>query len=132
MENIWYFFWFNVFSIIVLIIASIILFIKKEKYYIITEIIFFLFLLYVLEDSVRFIKDITNQETTEIIAVYERNVRGSGYPGARILVFQDGGKTYKIMSPRITKIHMKMEVGKTYKIEYFDNTEIIKNYILIE
>jgi hypothetical protein len=32
----------------------------------------------------------------------------------------------------MTKEHVKMEVGKIYKIEYFDNSRVIKSYELIE
>lgn len=37
-----------------------------------------------------------------------------------------------IIFPIIIKTHVKMEVYKTYKIEYFNNTKVIKNYELIE
>ena len=83
-------------------------------------------------DSVSYIKDITKQETTEITAVYIGYEKGSVDPGAWRLILKNEDETYKIISPIITKIHVKMEVGKTYKIEYFNNTKIVKDYKLIE
>jgi hypothetical protein len=71
-------------------------------------------------------------ETTEITAVYVEYQKGSVDPGAWRLIFENENGTYKIISPIITKIHVKLEVGKTYKIEYFDNSKIIKKYTLIE
>lgn len=132
MKNIWYIFGISVFMFIGLVIVGIILFIKKDKYYILNEMIIIAFLIFLLVDSVPFIKDITKQETTEITAIYVEYQKGSVDPGAWRLIFKNESGTYKIISPIITKIHVKMEVGKTYKIEYFDNSKIIKNYILIE
>ncbi len=132
MKNIWYIYGISVFGVIVLIITGIIFYIRKDKYYILSEIFIIAMLIFLIVDSVPFIKDITNQETTEITAVYVEYQKGSVDPGAWRLIFENENGTYKIISPIITKIHVKMEVGKTYKIEYFDNSKIIKNYILIE
>ena len=132
MENIWYIFGISVFAFIVLIIAGIIFFIRKDKHYILTEIIIVVMLLFLLVDSIPFIKDLTMHETTEITAVYVEYQKGSVDPGAWRLIFENENGTYKIISPIITKIHVKLEVGKTYKIEYFDNSKIIKKYTLIE
>ena len=132
MNNIWYIFGISVFAFIVLVLAGIIFFIRKDKHYILTEIIIVVMLLFLLVDSIPFIKDLIMQETTEITAVYVEYQKGSVDPGAWRLIFENENETYKIISPIITKIHVKMEVGKTYKIEYFDNSKIIKNYTLIE
>ena len=132
MENIWYIFGLSVFAFIVLIIAGIRLYIRKDKYYILSEIIIIAMLIFLLVDSAPYIKDITKHATTEITAVYVEYQKGSVDPGAWRLIFENENGTYKIISPIITKIHVKMEVGKTYKIEYFDNSKIIKKYTLIE
>lgn len=132
MKNLWYIFGISVFAFIILIITGIIFFIRKDKYYIISEIIIIAMWIFFIVESVPYIKDITKQETTEIIAVYVEYQKGSVDPGAWRLIFENESETYKIISPIITKIHVKMEVGKTYKIEYFDNSKIIKDYTLIE
>lgn len=132
MKNIWYIFGISIFAFIVLVIDGVIFYIRKDKYYILNEIIIAGFLIFLLVDSVPFIKDIVKQQTTEVTAVYVEYQKGSVDPGAWRLIFENESQTYKIISPIITKIHLKMEVGKTYKIEYYDNSKIIKNYILIE
>ena len=132
MKNIWYIFGISVFSFIVLIIADIIFYIRKDKYYILLEIIIIAMLIFLLVDSGPYIKDITKHETTEITVVYVEYQKRSVDPGAWRLIFENENGTYKIISPIITKIHVKLEVGKTYKIEYFDNSKIIKKYTLIE
>ena len=132
MKNIWYLFGISIFTFVVLAIAGIVFYVKKNKNYILSNILIIFMLIFLLVDSVPYIKDITRQETTEIIAVYVEYQKGSVDPGAWRLIFKDGKDTYKIISPIITKNHVKMEVGKTYKIEYFNNSKIIKNYTLIE
>jgi hypothetical protein len=118
MENIWYIFGISVFAFIGLIIFGIIIYIRKSKYYILSEIIIIAMFIFLLVESVPYIKDIAQQETTEITAVYVEYQKGSVDPGAWRLILKNGNETYKIISPIITKIHVKMEVGKTYKIEY--------------
>ncbi len=132
MKNLWYIFGISVFTFIGLIIIGIILYIKKDKHYIISEIIIIAALILFIFESIPYVKDITKQETTEITAVYVEYQKGSVDPGAWRLIFENENGTYKIISPIITKIHVKLEVGKTYKIEYFDNSKIIKKYTLIE
>ena len=131
MENLWYIFGISVFTFIGLIIIGIIFYIRKDKYYILSEIIIIAMLIFLLVDSAPYIKDITKHETTEITAVYVEYQKGSVDPGAWILIFENENGTYKIISPIITKNHVKLEVDKTYKIEYYKNTEIIKNFTLV-
>lgn len=132
MKNIWYIFSVSVFAFIVLIITGIIFYIRKDKYYILSEIIILAMLIFFIFDSIPYIKDITKEETTEITAVYIEYQKGSVDPGAWRLIFENGNETYKIISPIITKIHIKMEIGKTYKIQYFKNSKVIKNFEFIE
>ena len=132
MKNIWYIFGISVFAFIVLIIAGIIFYIRKDKYYILSEIIIIAMLIFLLVDSAPYIKDITKHETTEITAVYVEYQKGSVDPGAWRLIFENEEDEFNLLAPVITKDCVKMKVGKTYKIEYFDNSRVIKNYELIE
>lgn len=132
MENIWYIFGISIIAFIVLVITGIVLYIKKYKYYILSEIIIIAMLIFLAVDSIPYVKDTIKQETTEITAVYVEYQKGNVDPGAWRLIFENEKETYKIISPIITKNHVKLEVDKTYKIEYFKNTEIIKNFILVK
>lgn len=132
MKNLWYIFGITVFSIIALIIIGIVLYVKKSKNLILSEILIMIFLVFLIVENVPYIKDITRQETIEITATYVEYQKGSVDPGAWRLIFEDEDCTYKIISPIITKNHVKMKIGKTYKIEYYKNTKTIKNYTLIK
>ena len=73
-------------------------------------------LIFLLIDSVPYIKGITKDETTEITAVHIEYQKERVDHWAWILIFENENGIYKIISPIITKIHVKMEVGKTYKL----------------
>lgn len=132
MPDIWYLFGFYIAIFIVFIATGIVYYIKKFKHYIFVEIFIIASLIFLTIYSFPYIKDIVEQETTEITAVYVDVQKGNGYPGARKLVLKNEDETYIIISSNFTKVPAKMEQGKTYKIEYYNNTKVIKNYILIE
>ena len=132
MENIWYIFGTVGIMSIFLLTAAVIFFIKKEKHYILIDLIIIATVAYCLISDIPYMKDLAKQETTEVIAVYVEYQTGNVHPGARRLFFENRNNEFNLLAPTITKIHVKMEVGKTYKIEYFDNSKIIKKYTLIE
>lgn len=82
--------------------------------------------------DIPYMKDIAKKETTEVIAVYVEYQTGNVHPGARRLFFENEDCEFNLLAPVITKEHVKMEAGRTYKVEYFDNSKVIKNYELIE
>ena len=132
MKNIWYIFGTIVIASVVLLTAAIIIFVKKEKYYILIDLILIATAVFCLISDIPYMKDLAKQETTEVIAVYVEYQIGNVHPGARRLFFENENNEFNLLAPVITKEHVKMEVGKTYKIEYFDNSKVIKNYELIE
>lgn len=132
MKNIWYIFGTIVIASVVLLTASVIFFVKKEKYYILIDLIIIATVVFCLISDIPYMKDLAKQETTEVIAVYVEYQTGNVHPGARRLFFENENNEFNLLAPVITKTHVKMEVGKTYKIEYFDNSKVIKNYELIE
>ena len=132
MKNIWYIFGTIVIASIVLLTAAVIIFVKKEKYYILIDLILIATVVFCLISDIPYMKDLAKQETTEVIAVYVEYQTGNVHPGARRLFFENENNEFNLLAPVITKEHVKMEVGKTYKIEYFDNSKVIKNYELIE
>ena len=132
MENIWYIFGTTVIMSIVLLPAAVIFFIKKEKHYILIDLIIIATEVFCLISDIPYMKDIVNKGTTEVIAVYVEYQTGNVHPGARRLFFENEEDEFNLLAPVITKDCVKMKVGKTYKIEYFDNSRVIKNYELIE
>ena len=132
MKNIWYIFGTVVIMSVVLLTAAVIVFIRKEKYYILIDLILIATVVFCLILDIPYMKDIVKKETAEVIAVYVEYQTGNVHPGARRLFFENGEDEFNLLAPIITKEHVKMEVGKTYKIEYFDNSKVIKDYELIE
>lgn len=132
MKNIWYIFGTVVIASVVLLTAAVMIFIKKEKYYILIDLIIIASVVFCLFDDIPYMKDIVKKETTEVTAVYVEYQTGNVHPGARRLFFKNEDCKFNLLAPVITKEHVKMEVGRTYKIEYFDNSKVIKNYELIE
>ena len=132
MKNIWYIFGTVVIASVVLLTAAVIIFIKKEKYYILIDLILIATVVFCLISDIPYMKDLAKQETTEVIAVYVEYQTGNVHPGARRLFFENENNKFNLLAPIISKEHVKMEVGKTYKIEYFYNSKVIKNYELIE
>ena len=132
MKNIWYVFGTIVIASVVLLTAAVIIFVKKEKYYILIDLILIVTVVFCLISDIPYMKDLAKQETTEVIAVYVEYQTGNVHPGARRLFFENENNEFNLLASVITKEHVKMKVGKTYKIEYFDNSKVIKNYELIE
>ena len=132
MKNIWYIFSISIFTIIGLIIIGIILYIKKEKFYIISEIIILLFTIFICIDSVPFVQDVVYQETSEVVVTYIECQRGNVDPGAYKFIFKSDTHRYEFIAPKIIKLPTKIEIGKKYKIEYYVNSKVIKEYILID
>ena len=131
MKNIWYIFVTVGIMSIVLLTAAVIFFIKKEKHYILINLIIIATVVFCLISDIPYMKDLAKQETTEVIAVYVE-YRTGNHPGAWRLIFENEEDEFNLLAPVITKDCVKMKVGKTYKIEYFDNSRVIKNYELIE
>lgn len=132
MKNIWYIFGTVVVSSVVLLTAAVIIFIKKEKYYILIDLIIVATVFFCLISDIPYMKDIAKNETTEVIAVYVEYQTGNVHPGARRLFFQNKDDKFNLLAPIVTKECVKMDIGKTYKIEYFENSKVIKNFELVE
>ena len=129
MKNLYFLFGIMLTVAIGLLIIGIIYMVKKKF---LEGIVLTIFALGSVLLNIPTIKDVLTKETTEIIAEYEGYVLTGHTPGAIIIKFKKNQKSYELSSPRVMKIHVKLEEGKTYKITYFNNTKIIKEYVLIE
>lgn len=132
MKNIWYIFGTVVIASVVLLTAAVIIFIKKEKYYILIDLIIVATVFFCLILDIPYMKDIAKKETSEIIAIYVEYQTGNVHPGARRLFFENEDDKFNLLAPIVTKECVKMDIGKTYKIEYFENSKVIKNFELVE
>ena len=135
MGNLWLIFNIIIICSIGSVIIGVTLFVKKEKYYIISCIILVALNIFIYIADRSYIKDLIKQETTQIEVKYVEYQSGSSntHPGTRKLFFSDiNGDIIELIGPVIKKYHVKMEEGKTYLVEYFNNTKVIKTYTLIE
>ena len=132
MKNIWCIFGIVVIVAVILLIAAILIFIRRKKYYVLSGIFVLAMAAVLLVLDIPYIKDLAQQETTEVVAVYVKYQTGNVDPGAKRLFFKNGKNEFDLLAPTITKDCVKMKVGKKYKIEYFNNSKVIKKYELIE
>lgn len=72
------------------------------------------------------------QETSEIEAVYLECHTKSKALGKETLIFKDDDTTYEIVISSLTSLPRSMKKGKIYKIEYYDNSKVLKSCVLIE
>ena len=77
-------------------------------------------------------KDIIEKDTTTEIAEYVEFQTSSTLPCTRKAYFKNEDGKFYVYVPIWTRDIAKMEVGKTYEIEYFCNSRVIKAYRLIE
>ena len=131
MENLWYILGPWIIVLIVFVIMTIRTFVKKEKHYILCIFISIVLIAFVFMSNSVYIKDLFENDTTEIIVEYIGDVPPP-HAGTVRLCFDDGSERIELLAPRMAKYPVKMERGKIYRIEYFDNSKVMKSYTLIE
>ncbi len=130
MQNLWYIYGVMIFSWVCGICAAIHATIKKERFYILFDIIIVFLLIYTFISYIPYLQDLTQKETIEIegvFDVYYGNIR----PEFDVYFETDSGRE-KVIIPKWAFILPELEEGKMYRIEYFKNTRVIKEYELIE
>ena len=135
MKNIWIILGATLFLSAILIGTIIVfLFIKKKRK--ILEIIAQIFLIgiviFCLSLTGPLWNDLEKQQTTQIVATYTKFENRGEFIGSRHLIFEYDGKELILESPKIARQQTKMEVGKRYKIEYFNNSKVVKTFELVE
>lgn len=132
MTNIWLLLAISIVAYIIIIGFIIFNFIKKGKWYIIINLCMCLMLAWLIVSDYPYYKDLTAKETTVIVAEYVKFQSSNTRPGTRMLVFvNENGQKFSLYIPTVTRAVAKMEIGKTYEIEYFNNSKVIKEYILV-
>lgn len=77
-------------------------------------------------------KDMIEKDTTTVIAEYVEFQTSSTLPCTRKAYFKSENGKFYVYVPTWTRDIAKMEVGRTYEIEYFCNSRVIKAYRPIE
>ena len=133
MNNLWLIFGITLFCSVGLIIIGVILIIKKEKFYKLSIIIIIFLVSSAIICDWNYIKDLTYKETIEIKLIYNGyEDRYTSRYGVKQLYFNNNVESITLFAPTGKKYHLEMNIGKTYLIEYFKNSKVIKSYTLIE
>ena len=77
-------------------------------------------------------KDMIEKDTTTVTAEYVKFQSSNTPAGTRKVFFENGNDQFSVYVPTFARIVGKLEVGRTYEIEYFNNSRIVKEYRLIE
>ncbi len=132
MQNLWYIYGVMIISWICGICAVIRATIKRERFYIVFDIIIVFLLIYTFISYIPYLQDLTQKETVEIEGEFEIYYRNSNFSPCFDVYFETDSGREKVIIPKWAFILPELEEKKTYRIEYFKNTQVIKDYELIE
>ncbi len=120
------------FSYIVAIGVIIYEVIKKPKYYGF-KIVFFAGLIVTLSIlDIPLYKDMLEKGTKTVVAEYVEFQSSNTEPGTYKAYFKGNNGRFHVYVPIYTRDITKLEVGKTYEVEYFCYSQVIKEYKLLE
>ncbi|MBQ8427333.1 MAG: hypothetical protein IJX16_06220 [Clostridia bacterium] len=133
MSNFWVLFLIGIFCMLIGIVSVIMFLITKPKHYVSLTVFFTVATIGLVVLSRDFFVDLVEQKTTDIVAVYI-SYKGGGYTFGHQLIFEnDEGEQISLYSPKSSRYPKKLQEGKVYKITYFNNTRIVKEFsILLE
>lgn len=132
MTNIWLLLAISFVAYIIIIGFIIFNFIKKGKWYIVINLCMGFMLAWLIVSDLPYYKDLTTKDTTVIVAEYVKFQSSNTLPGTRMLIFiNEHGQEISLYIPTITRAVAKMETGRTYEVEFFNNSKVIKEYVLV-
>lgn len=107
--------------------------VKRPKYYGIQIVLFTVLIVALTILEIPIYKDMVERDSTTVIAEYVEFQSSSSLTCTRKTYFKtDENIRFYVYVPTWTRDIEKMEIGKTYEIEYFLNSRVIKSYRLIE
>ena len=106
-------------------------FICKPDYYGLKIIACICMMIVMLLFSVPYFNDMVDGKTTVVIAEYDGFHKNSKI-GTRKVFFIENNRRFELFVPGYAQVVGKLEDGKIYQIEYFNNSKLIKSYRLIE
>lgn len=105
--------------------------ISKPDYYVLKIIAFIGITIVMFYFATPYFQDLSHEETTTIVAKYDGFHRNSKV-GTRKVFFVGENCRYELFVPGYSGDVGKLEIGKIYEIEYFNNSKLIKSYSLID
>ena len=76
-------------------------------------------------------RDMIEKGTKTVVAEYVE-FQSNSLPGTRKAYFKGNNGRFHVYVPIYTRDIAKLEVGKTYEVEYFCYSQVIKEYKLLE
>ena len=128
MNNLWTLLGITIAVVVFAIGFVIYLCITKPDYYIIKSLFIICLAIFFAITDIPYMKDVIEQETTTIIAEYHHFQPSNTPPGTRKLFFESQDGELWLLATTISRTVAYMEEGKTYEIEYFNNSKVIKEY----
>lgn len=107
--------------------------IKKPAHYWLLKILMFVAMsTYLIIADIPFYMDIAEQKTNVVTAEYISFQATNTLPCTHKLHFDGDNGAFSVYTSIFNRDPAKMDVGKTYEIEYYVNSNTIKSYKLIE
>ena len=106
--------------------------IKKPKYFVLKTISFVGCIVLLSVFAFPLYKDMARKTTYTVEAEYVDYQASNTIPGSFKAYFEGDAGRFHVYIPVYTRDITKLEAGKTYEIEYFRQSRIIKEYKLIE
>lgn len=128
MNNLWTLLGITIFVVVVSIGFVIYAFVTKTDYYILKSLFIIGLAIFFIITDIPYMKDVIEQETTTIIAEYHHFQPSNTPPGTRKLLFESQDGELWLLATTISRTVAYMEEGKTYEIEYYNNSKVIKEY----
>lgn len=107
-------------------------FARKPDYYVLKILFCMVCIIFLFVYDLPYLRDIVEQETTVTVVEYIDFQSSNTRPGSRKLFFENKNGRISLVTPTITRTVAQLEPGKTYEIEYFNHSKVIKSYKLIE
>lgn len=112
--------------------ALVYLIIKKPKYFWLKTVVFACLIVILLILDFPIYKDMIEEKTNTVIAEYVEFQSSNTLPCTRKAYFKGTSGRFHVYVPIFTRDIAKLEAGKTYEVEYFFNSHVIKEYKLLE
>ena len=107
-------------------------FVKKPDHHWLKIFVFIGILVVMLITDIPCYKDIYKNSTNIVTAEYVEFQSSNTLPCTRKAFFKSASDKFYVYVPIFTRDIAKLEIGRTYEIEYFSYSRVIKGYRLIE
>lgn len=106
--------------------------IKKPKYWVVHIIVCVCMIVGLFIFDLPFYKDMAREKTYTVVAEYVKYQAKNTIPGSFKAYFEGDAGRFHVYVPVYSGDIKHLEEGKTYEVEYFRNSHVLKEYTLLE